>query len=89
MSNNIDNPYFTLAEQLKHFNQNNQNNVQPVLLGKIIKLNPFLIDCNGIQLDEDDLIINKYFKNYEFKENTEFVLLTSDNQKYILLCEVI
>lgn len=101
--NKEDNPYFTLAQLIKQPTQ-----IQPVVTGKITSVSPLLINANGIQLDKNDLLINKdllkgtkktvninntrqQIENIEdsFKVGSTVVLLTQDNQKFILLCEVI
>lgn len=120
--NREDNPFFTLAQQMKP-----QETIQLVNIGIVISVSPLLINCNGIQLDRDDLIINKdllkntkrkvkidatdvtgdlqtehggtldsftmedgEIKNLEntFKVGSAVVLLTNDNQKFYLICEV-
>lgn len=52
--NRENNPYYTLAQQMEP-----SDNIQQVNIGKVISVSPLLINCNGIQLDRDDLLINK------------------------------
>ncbi|WP_096636432.1 DUF2577 family protein [Clostridium cochlearium] len=110
--NKEDNPFYTLASYLAP-----KDTVQNVVLGKVTSVSPLLISCNGIQLDKEDLRINKdLLRNTQRKvkingntvngslnmqdgtiENLEnvfnlgstVVLLTNDNQKFYLICEVI
>lgn len=86
MTNNIDNPYFSLAEQLK---KQSKNNITPIIIGKITSVSPILINCDNIQLDQDDILVNKSLLNYEFRTGMDVLLLTTDNQKFILICEVV
>lgn len=85
--NNKDNPFFTLAQQIKQPMIN--ANLQQINLGTVISVSPLLINCNGIQLDREDLLISKQLENYTFRVNATFVLLTQDNQRFYLICEVI
>jgi len=86
MTNNIDNPYFSLAEQLK---KQSRNNITPIIIGKITSVSPILINGDNIQLDQDDILVNKSLLNYEFRTGMDVLLLTTDNQKFILICEVV
>lgn len=120
--NKEDNPFYTLAQQIKP-----NINIQQINIGKVISVSPLLISCNGIQLDREDVLINKELlkgtkrkvkidaidvtgnlqtehggtldsftmdngeiKNLEntFKIGSTVVLLTNDNQKFYLICEV-
>lgn len=86
MANNIDNPYFSLAEQLK---KQGENNMQSVIIGKIVSVSPLLINGNNMQLDQGDILISKSLLNYEFRTGMDVLLLTADNQQFILICEVV
>lgn len=82
--NKEDNVYFNLAEKLKQ----NNNNIQNVNLGIVKSISPLIINCNGLQLDKEDLLVNKELEN-KITVNSTVLLLTSDNQKFYLVCEVI
>ena len=101
--NNKDNPYFTLAQLIKQPTQ-----IQAVVKGVVTSVSPLLINANGIQLDKNDLLINKdllkgtkrnikldgtrrEIENIEdnFKVGSTVILLTQNNQKFYLICEVI
>ncbi|RXI50200.1 hypothetical protein DP124_12075 [Clostridium tetani] len=101
--NKEDNPFYTLAQHIKP-----KDAIQQINLGTVISKSPLLVNCNGIQLDKGDLLINKDllkgFKkmvkingNKEELENLEgtldvgsmVVLLTTNNQRFYLICEVI
>lgn len=123
--NKEDNVYFTLAQQLKPLKS---DTVTGIYIGIVTSVSPLLVQCEGIQLDSKDLLINKDIlkdtkrkievssdevtgsvksqyngtlesfnmekgtvTNIEnkFSVGSKVVLLSRDNQKFILLCEVI
>lgn len=81
--NKEDNPFYTLAQQIK-----SSANIQQINEGKVISVSPLLINCNGIQLDREDLLINSDLLVNSLKVGSIVVLLTNDNQKFYLICEV-
>lgn len=122
--NKEDNIYFTLAQQLTGL----KLSPMELYVGNVTSVDPLLINCAGIQLDREDLKINKDIlkgtkrkvkinadevignvktehggsldsfnmaegrvENIEdkFEVGSQVVLLTQDNQKFILLCEVV
>lgn len=59
--NKEDNVYFNLVEKLKQ--NNNSDNIQNVNLGIVKSISPLIINCNGLQLEREDLLINKTLLN--------------------------
>lgn len=122
--NNEDNPFMTLAENIKNMGSNKQ---QLFYIGKVISIAPLVVDIGELQLDREDLLINKdllkgikrkvkinattvtgnvvtehsgtlktfdmqdgYIENLEdiFKINDKVVLITNDQQLFVILCIV-
>lgn len=56
--NKEDNVYFNLAETLRNYNKTNES-IKCVNLGVIKSVSPLIVNCNGLQLEREDLLINK------------------------------
>ena len=101
--NNKDNPYFTLAQLIKQPTQiqnvilGKVTSISPLLVNangiqldkKDLLINKDLLKCTkrNIKLDGTRREIENIEDN--FKVGSTVVLLTQDNQKFYLICEVI
>lgn len=123
----LDNPYMNMIEIMRH--QGSANNPIPFLLGRVVSVEPFLVQTEDIQLDREDVLINSsLLKGYkeevkinatsvsgslntehggtlasfnmssgtseklkdDFNVGDSLVLLVSaDQQKYVVLCKVV
>lgn len=81
--NNEDNQFMTLAQNIKNMTSSKQ---QLFYIGAVISISPLVVDIGELQLDREDLIINKDIVNFNL--NDKVVLITNDQQLFILLCIV-
>lgn len=93
-----DNPYMNLLAIMRQ--QGAVSNPVPFMLGSVISSMPLLIQVGEIQLERDELMINTSYllespvkgldyNEYSFKVGEQLALLMSqDQQQFILLCKV-
>lgn len=80
--NKNDNPFYNLAENLK--NMSNKE-VENICIGIVTNESPLLIIGNGLQLDSEDLVLNKQLSGV-IKKGDRVIMLTQDNQKFFVIC---
>lgn len=93
-----DNPFMNLLEIMRQ--QGSVNNPVPFMIGSVINSMPLLVKVGEIQLERDDLLINKSYLleeeigGYDYTEKTFKVgekltlLMSQDQQQFILICKV-
>lgn len=86
-----DNPYMNLVEIMQK--EGRVHNPIPYIKGKVVSTSPFLVEANSIPIEREEMLINESLlasPNIEdcFKVGDRVVLLSEDQQEFILLCKV-
>lgn len=89
---NQDNPFMNLVSII---NKKEKNNT--FFIGKVISSIPLKIQVGGIQFDRDDFLINTAYLNNNIPDYTQstfnvgeklLVLISDDQQQFVLVCKV-
>lgn len=71
--NSLDNPYSGIISIMRE--QGAKNNPPSIMLGKVVNINPLLVQVGDIQLDKDNLYVADYLMpNYKRNLKTSFDL---------------
>ncbi len=81
----MNNPYNGILNIIK---QQNNSSSSAVAIGKVVNNNPLSISIGELFLDSEDLMVNEDIKGFK-KGDTLVMMLTSNRQKYIVLCKVV
>ncbi len=89
--NNLNNPFFDLLSIMQK--QGEKNNPVPFFLGKVVCKDKMTINVAGITLQKNEYLINDYVDKTK-EENLNngdrvLMLLSADQQQFILVCKLV